>query len=656
MMYGSGGWRKALGLVVLASILLTPAVFAQDDNETCLSCHSDESLTGLDHAGKEVPMFATQASLDSSVHAGFTCVDCHTDLAGGSEYPHADSLAPVDCGTCHSDVAELYLSSAHFNAHNPRAATCASCHNHHNILSDSNPEAWTSAGKLPYTCSNCHSEQTLKDDPDIRLADSFDRYMRGIHARGIQKGIGSAASCNDCHGMHDLKKASDPGSLVHKMNIPKTCSKCHNDIYIQYARGIHGKALAAGILDSPNCSDCHGEHEILEINKEGSPVNHANLADYVCGKCHQDPQMVEKYGLSERQFTSYQDSYHGLAVRGGSLKAATCVSCHEAHAILPQSNIASSIHPDNVTTTCQQCHPQANAEFAQSYTHAVYAAGGENKLDNIVETVYIWLIVLTIGGMLLHNLIIVGRFVVEKQRKMKGQPTVQRFTGAMIYQHMVVTITFITLVLTGFALRYPDAWWVAMLNFLRIDEGVRGTLHRIAAVLLCYIALHHGLYLFLFRKGRTELKAIWFTMKDLKDMVQNVKYHLGMTKEKPRFGRFDYTEKAEYWALVWGTVVMALTGFVLWFPTFWTQFLPSWVVKVSETIHLYEAWLATLAIVVFHFFFVIFHPEQYPMSFTWLTGKMTVKECEEHHPEWYENLKKEPDGVQAPEDKPKSAV
>jgi len=620
---------------ILLLIAAGPGKVLAQDNETCLACHSDPDLTGLDAHGNEVTMFVAEASVDSSVHAGFACVDCHQDLAGAEDFPHEESLQPVDCGLCHDDVTELFNASAH-HTNNPNAPTCSSCHGTHNILSHQNPAAMSSAAQLPYTCSNCHSKQTLKDDPDIRIANSFDRYMRGIHARGIQNGIGSAASCNDCHGMHNLKKASDPESMVNKMNIPKTCSKCHNDVYIQYSRGIHGKALAQGILDSPNCADCHGEHEILEINKPGSPVNRSNLADYVCAKCHHDPQIVEKYGLGDQQFTSYQDSYHGLAVRGGSVKAATCVSCHEAHDILPKSNPASSINPANITATCQQCHPKANATFAQSYTHQAYAAG-HNKIDATVRTIYIVLIVLVIGGMLAHNLIILGRFVVDKHRRQKGQPTVQRFTGAMVYQHMVVTIAFMTLVITGFALRYPDAWWVSVLNFFWMDEAARSTIHRIAAVLLIYISIHHGLYLFMTRKGKKELKALMPVKEDVGQIGENLAYHLGKAKEKPRFGRFDYTEKAEYWALVWGTIVMAMTGFILWFPTFWTGFLPSWVVKVAETIHLYEAWLATLAIVVFHFFFVIFHPEQYPMSFTWLTGRMTVAECKEHHAGWYDS-------------------
>jgi formate dehydrogenase gamma subunit len=462
--------------------------------------------------------------------------------------------------------------------------------------------------------------------------------MRGIHAQGLAKGIGSAASCNDCHGMHDLRKASDPKSLVNKMNIPSTCSKCHNDIYIQYAKGVHGKALAAGILDAPNCTDCHGEHEILEISDPKSPVNGANIADYVCSKCHNNTRIAEKYGLAKGQFSSYQDSYHGLAVRGGSVKAANCASCHQPHMILPASNPASSINKANLTATCQKCHPQATLAFATSYTHAT-AQAEFNKLDTTVRVIYIVAIFLIVGGMLLHNLIIFSRFVIEKHRQNKAQPTVERFSKSMVYQHLVVTIAFMILVVTGFALRYPNEWWVRIMNGVGIYEDVRGVIHRIAALLLCYISLHHAVFLLFSRRGKEEFRALLPAKDDVTNVSKNLLYFLGRSKEAPRFDRYDYTEKAEYWALVWGTFIMALTGMVLWFPTFFTSFLPAWTVKIAETVHLYEAWLATLAIAVFHFFFVMFHPDQYPMSMTWITGRMTVDACKHHHPLWYERMK-----------------
>ncbi len=203
--------RRSFALWLSFTTLLVTGALAQSDNETCLSCHGDNSLVGTDSRGAEASMFVTQQQLDSSVHTGMACVDCHTDLAAVSDFPHAEKLQRVACGTCHSDIADIYKTSAHGAAeNNPNAATCASCHGKHKILSERNPESMIAARNLPNTCSSCHSKMVLKTDPDLRLADSYDRYMRGIHAEGIAKGVGSAATCNDCHGMHDLKKASDP--------------------------------------------------------------------------------------------------------------------------------------------------------------------------------------------------------------------------------------------------------------------------------------------------------------------------------------------------------------------------------------------------------------------------------------------------------------
>ena len=632
---------KSIYVVLFLSLAITVPVFGEDDNETCLSCHAEQDLTGFDKAGVEVSMYVNGEDLAVSVHAGMSCVDCHADLAGADDYPHAETLQPVDCSTCHDDISAIYVTSAHGMAtSNTKAPSCSSCHDKHKILSHTNTAATTSKKNLPYTCSNCHHQQVLTEDPDVKITDSFDRYMRGIHAEGIAKGIGSAASCDDCHGIHDLRRASDSRSKVNKMNIPQTCATCHNDIYIQYSRGIHGKALAAGILDSPNCSDCHGEHEILQISDPNSPVNATNLSDFVCGKCHNNPQLVEKFGLGKDRFTSYQDTYHGLAISGGSIKAANCASCHKAHDILPASNPASSINPDNLTATCQKCHIDANYSFASSYTHKTALTQYEG-INKAVAYIYIIAIVLIIGGMLAHNLIILGRFLYEKNKLIKAQPSVKRFNGNMVFQHLVVTVTFILLVITGFALRYPDAWWVKIMNYVGIFESTRGVLHRIAAIGLCYISIHHGLYVILTRAGRKQLMAIAPAKLDLVQVKQNLLSHMGLSEVRPKFGYYDYTRKAEYWALVWGTIVMVVTGLVLWYPTFYTSFLPAWVVTISETIHFYEAWLATLAIAVFHFFFVMFHPEQYPMSFTWINGKMTVNEIEHHHPGWYEELKKE---------------
>jgi len=169
-----------------------------------------------------------------------------------------------------------------------------------------------------------------------------------------------------------------------------------------------------------------------------------------------------------------------------------------------------------------------------------------------------------------------------------------------------------------------------------LNEPVRGDIHRVSAVLLIFVGISHFWYVIFTRRGRVEMKAMLPRPGDAGDMAENLKYHTWRTENPPKFGRYDYSQKAEYWALIWGTGLMVVTGFVLWFPQEAVKFLPHWIVSASQTVHYYEAWLATLAIIVWHFFFVIFHPEEYPMSWTWLTGRMSKTFVKHHHRRWYD--------------------
>jgi formate dehydrogenase gamma subunit len=191
------------------------------------------------------------------------------------------------------------------------------------------------------------------------------------------------------------------------------------------------------------------------------------------------------------------------------------------------------------------------------------------------------------------------------------------------------------LVVTGFALRFPEAWWVEVLSYLGMTEPVRADLHRINAVLLVMVAVSHVLYIILRKRGRDEFRAMVPQVQDVKDAYDAMRFYTWRSDKEVEFGRYDYTQKAEYWALVWGTALMALTGVVLWFPEQAVSIVPPIMVTVSQTIHYYEAWLATLAILVWHFFFVGFHPDAYPMSWTWLTGKMPKQTAAKHHARWY---------------------
>ncbi len=127
--------------------------------------------------------------------------------------------------------------------------------------------------------------------------------------------------------------------------------------------------------------------------------------------------------------------------------------------------------------------------------------------------------------------------------------------------------------------------------------------------------------------------------QDIKEAVLNVGYLLGLRAEPPRFDRFSYIEKVEYWAVVWGSVIMVGTGFMLWFENLTLKFLAKWVMDLATMVHYYEAWLASLAILIWHFYSVIFNPDVYPMNWTWLTGKISEEMLEHEHPLEYERLR-----------------
>ena len=157
-----------------------------------------------------------------------------------------------------------------------------------------------------------------------------------------------------------------------------------------------------------------------------------------------------------------------------------------------------------------------------------------------------------------------------------------------------------------------------------MGERTRGTLHRGAAVVLIGVSVYHLFDVAISREGRRLVRDLFPTLDDARGGWQNLCYYLGLTSRKPEFARFNYAEKAEYWALVWGMFVMASTGIMLWAKVMVGNHLPRWCLDVATAIHFYEAVLATLAILVWHFYQVFFDPDVYPMNWAWWDGKMTL--------------------------------
>jgi len=618
-------WTVVLTCFLISS-LLGAAKSAKISNEDCLACHSDPTLT-KDENGKQVSLHVDDAGFKASIHSTFGCTDCHSDI---KTVPHESTPAKPACATCHRDEQAEYDHGVHAKAAaagNSNVAKCQDCHgNVHTIVPASDPTSKVAHNHIPQTCGACHSKQVVMASSGVSST-TFGSYEQSVHGKAVAGGSQKAAVCTDCHGTHEILQGGDPQSPIFKFNLPNTCAKCHADVAQQYKESIHGKQIAQGNWRSPVCTDCHGIHTIAAPTDPKSAVAAANVAN-TCAACHASVQLSREFGVAGNRVSSYLSSYHGMASKVGSNTVANCASCHGVHDILPSSDPRSKINPAHLAQTCGQCHPGANQKFIAAKVHldGTQKADFGSKVIALISQFYIWMIVAVIGGMVLHNLI-----VFRKKMKLHriGQPRILfRMTRKQRLQHLTLLISFFTLVLTGFALKYPNSW----LAFVFINESVRSVIHRIAGVVLVTVSLYHIFYVITDPDGRQLVKDMLPDGKDVSDLREALRFYLGLSDQRPMFRRFSYAEKAEYWALVWGMFVMAATGFMIWFKMLVADRVPGWWIDVAILIHWYEAVLATLAIIVWHLYAVIFDPDAYPMNWAWFDGKMSIELYEHEHP------------------------
>jgi len=619
-----------VGLVLLASASGAPrkAAAPKPTSEDCLSCHGDSTMT-KEVDGKQVSLYVSPEAFKNSIHGGmFTCVDCHTDIKSS---PHENTPAKISCATCHADQQAAYDRSYHaqaIKAGDKQAATCVSCHGSpHELLMASDPKSRVSHQNIPATCGECHGQKYVMEASG-HSAQPFTSYSQSVHGKAVAAGSDKAAVCTDCHGAHEILAASDSKSSIFKFNVPNTCAKCHEAVKQTYVQSIHGQAIARGNSLAPVCTDCHGIHSIKAHADPNSSVSGANLASVTCGRCHEGVRLSQEFGVEGRRSTTYLASYHGLASKLGSQVVANCASCHGVHNILPSSDPRSTINRANLVNTCGQCHPGVTEKFALSKVHvdAPLSADVGSVAVRWIRKFYLGMILAVIGAMLLHNLVIWRRKAILRRKQ--EHHVVERMSKHQRWQHFVLFASFILLVITGFALKFPDSWFAMLLG---MGERVRGIVHRVAGVALIGVGVYHVCYIALTRDGRRLVLDFLPAPKDATDVWQTMLYYLGLRSEKPEFRRFNYAEKAEYWALVWGLVVMAATGLMLWAKVSVGHILARWWLDVATAIHFYEALLATLAIVVWHFYQVFFDPDIYPMNWAWWDGKMSFEHYSEEH-------------------------
>lgn len=619
-----------LGLAVLVQMAVAapaPKTPPKPTNDECLACHNDSTLA-KDEGGKQVSLYVNDEHFKASIHSMFNCVDCHSDVKAS---PHEATPAKISCAQCHADQQSAYDHSFHAQARNKgdkQAATCVDCHGSpHELLPASDPSSRVNHANVAATCGACHGQKFVMDARG-ETTQPFVSYQQSVHGRAVASGSEKAAVCTDCHGSHEILAASDPKSSIFKFNVPVTCAKCHKDVQQTFAQSIHGQAIQKGNWQAPVCTDCHGIHSIKAHLDPDSSVSAQNLARVTCARCHEGVRLTQEMGIPSARATTYLQSYHGLAAKLGSPIVANCASCHGVHNILPSSDPRSTINQANLIKTCGQCHPGVGQKFVLGKVHvdAPLSADTGSVAVRWIRRFYLGMIAAVIGAMLLHNLIIWRRKAVL--RRSREHRLVTRMSTQQRMQHLLLLASFFTLVLTGFALKYPDSWFAALLG---MSEKVRGITHRVAGVILISVGIYHIFYVALTREGRRLLRDFFPVPKDATDTWSTLRYYLGLSREKPEFLRFNYAEKAEYWALVWGLIVMAATGIMLWAKVAFGNLLPRWWLDIATAVHFYEAILATLAIVVWHFYQVFFDPDIYPMNWAWWDGQMSFEHYREEH-------------------------
>ena len=620
-------------------------IVAQIADRACLRCHSKLDIHRVEN-GDTASVYIDKKTLGNSVHRDIPCVKCHSDVSTHLSRP-CSTAGRVDCSNCHSEVANLYFDSGHGQAYfekNPNAPYCTDCHGTHDAKSHFDETSLTYRATIPQLCGECHkADGKAATVEGLKEVNAFFDYTQTVHGKGLtEKGLLPSAVCTDCHTTHHNLPAADERSSVYWKNIPSTCASCHRGIFKEYEASVHAISNVNDTKEKlPTCADCHSAHGIFETHQD----RFMSEVTLQCGSCHQD--------LSE----TYTQTIHGKAYQLGYLESAKCSDCHGAHRILGVNNPNSMVGARNIVATCQKCHEDANARFTGYLTHATHH--DRDKFPILYYTYWFMttLLISVFGFFGVHTLLWLPRSIQgireRKQREAKAHASgmskyyIQRFTASQRLTHIFVIISFLALALTGMLLKFSGLSWARFIVDLMGGVSGAGLIHRFAAIITFgYFAFHLFSLIKKKRDRRMSIKdmlsgpnSLMFNLQDLKDFGATLKWFFGLGP-RPAYGRWTYWEKFDYFAVFWGVAVIGLSGLMLWFPVFFTKFIPGWLINVAHIVHSDEALLAVGFIFTVHFFNTHLRPEAFPMDTVIFTGLVPLEEFKETRPREYEEMKK----------------
>jgi len=334
-------------------------------NDFCLACHQQEGVD-VKLGSESLPVTINPTEFGLSVHSeeGIACVDCHKDI---SDYPH-----PTVKAKSKHDFSSTLVN----------------------------------------TCKECH-------------ADQFTKVQDSVHQKAMEAGKTNAPLCTDCHNPHTqarlIGKESGKLTIAARRHIAESCAQCHKETYEQFKKSVHGAALADGNTDVPTCTDCHGVHNI----QDPTAASFHNNTPALCAKCHTDPKIMDKYGISTNVLNSYVADFHGTTVTlfqkefpGQETNKAVCTDCHGVHDISKVDNPNTGIAlRENLLVKCQRCHPDATANFSAAWMSHYEPSPQHYAIVYYVNLFYKFFIPAVLGGMIFFILTDIYRRTINRMKK-----------------------------------------------------------------------------------------------------------------------------------------------------------------------------------------------------------------------------------------------
>jgi cytochrome b subunit of formate dehydrogenase len=610
-------------------------------DKSCLKCHKNKEIHKIVNE-KKISLTVDKDILEASVHKNIPCVKCHSDINPSLMRPCIPAIN-VDCSNCHAKISDEYFASSHGKDHledNPNVPYCTDCHGEHDVKSHLDETSFTFRSTIPTLCGNCHKKDSdVEQISQLHEVSAFTDYSKSIHGIGlIEKGLLPSAICTDCHNSHMILGLENPKSSVYYKNILATCSTCHRGIFKKFTKSIHFFHEGETEEKLPICSDCHSSHTISSVEKDKFMTE---ITDQ-CGFCHQnlsdtyfETMHGKAYHLGYLDAAKCSDCHGAHEIRdvndpnstvGYKNVVATCQKCHEDANERFTGYLTHATHHD----------PAKYPILYYTYwimTSLLIGVFGIFGLHTLM-----WL-PRSIRQMR-------ARKKTEKDEINSGY-YIKRFSTPQRITHILVIITFILLALTGMMLKFSNMPWAQTLADLFGGVHSAGLIHRISALVMFGYFIFHIYSLYQKKKSRKESwiqflfkkNTLMFNLQDLKDFYATIKWFWGVGK-RPNYGKWTYWEKFDYFAVFWGVFIIGFSGLIKWFPEFFTLFFPGWLINVAAIIHSDEALLAVGFIFTIHFFNTHLRPDVFPMDKVIFTGLIPLEEFKKDRPREYAELRK----------------